>query len=79
MSFLRPKVNIPPPPPPPAPPPAAVVRPTNVVDTTKENMKTKKASARTAIMTGPQGLTTDAPIQYASLLGASKRTKQPGE
>ena len=76
MSFLRPKVNIPPPPPapPPPPPPAtvtpdAVVRPNTVVEATKKEMKKKKASIKTSQKTGPQGVTTDAPIEYKSLLG----------
>ena len=74
MSFLRPKVNIPPPPPAPPPPPPtvtprSVVRPDTVVDATKKEMKKKKATMKTSQVTGPQGVTTEAPVEYKSLLG----------
>tara|TARA_A100001515_G_scaffold88833_1_gene70591 strand:- start:245 stop:475 length:231 start_codon:yes stop_codon:yes gene_type:complete len=74
MSFLRPKVNIPPPPPAPPPPPptvtpSSVVRPDTVVDATKKEMKKKKATMKTSQKTGPQGVTTEAPVEYKSLLG----------
>ena len=74
MSFLTPKVNIPPPPPapPPAPAvvtPASVVRPNTVVEATKKEAKKNKASVKSSRKTGPQGLTTEAPVEYKSLLG----------
>lgn len=86
MGFLKPKVVVPPPPPPPPPPPAVpdpVVRPGTVVDATKENMtgdKAKsKANLKTNVKTSAQGVIDDAPLDYASLLGQSKRTKNPGD
>ena len=88
MSFLRPKIMMPPPVSAPPPPPAvvtpeAVVRPTDVVDATKDNMTgekaKKKSNQKTNVKTSAQGVMSEAPVQYASLLGASKRTKQPGD
>mgnify|MGYP003140072038 FL=1 len=72
MSFLTPKINIPPPPPAPPPPPPA---PDPVVDAPgTETEKTKKkqkgkATMKTSQKTGPQGVTTEAPVEYKSLLG----------
>tara|TARA_R110002073_G_scaffold196130_1_gene355197 strand:- start:48 stop:272 length:225 start_codon:yes stop_codon:yes gene_type:complete len=72
MSFLTPKVNIPPPAPPPPPPPAApapvVKAGTSEVEKTKKKNK-GKATMKTSQVTGSQGVTTDAPIEYKSLLG----------
>ena len=91
MGFLKPKVMTPPPPPPPPPPPAVpepvtpdpVVKPNTVVDATKEEMtgdKAKsKANLKTNVKTSAQGVMTDAPIEYASLLGQSGKTKKPGD
>ena len=39
----------------------------------------KKANQKTNVKTSAQGVMSDAPVQYASLLGASKRPKQPGD
>ena len=88
MSFLRPKIMMPPPVSAPPPPPAvvtpeAVVRPNDVVDATKDNMTgekaKKKSNQKTNVKTSAQGVMSEAPVQYASLLGASKRPKQPGD
>ena len=72
MSFLQPKVNIPPPPPPPPPPaptPDRVVKaPSGETEKTKKKQK-GKATMKTSQMTGPQGVTTEAPVEYKSLLG----------
>jgi len=72
MSFLQPKINIPPPPPPPppAPPTPAPVVKAGTSETEKTKSKQKdKATMKTSQVTGPQGVTTDAPIEYKSLLG----------
>ena len=72
MSFLTPKVNIPPPPsvpPPPPPAPDPVVRAgDSEVEKTKKKQK-GKATMKTSQKTGPQGVTTEAPVEYKSLLG----------
>ena len=71
MSFLTPKVNIPPPPPPAPPPPTPdpVVR-AGDSETEKTKKKQKgKATMKTSQKTGPQGVTTEAPVEYKSLLG----------
>lgn len=73
MSFLRPKISIPPPPPPPPPPPAAVVRPEKAVDSAKKEATKKKASVKTSVVTGPQGLIDEAPVEKASLLGSAAK------
>ena len=80
MGFLRPKMPaVPPAPPPPpvAPPtitPDAVVRPSNVVETTRERLTNKKRkNQKTSIMTSSRGVIEDAPIEYASLLGGAKK------
>ena len=77
MSFLTPKVSTPPPPPAPPPPvpvpavvtPDAAVRPNTVVEAAKKEAKKKKVNTKTNQKTGPQGLTTEAPVEYKSLLG----------
>ena len=77
MGFLRPKM----PPVPPAPPapvatvtPDAVVRPSNLVETTRERLTNKKRkNQKTSIMTSSRGVIEDAPIEYASLLGGTKK------
>lgn len=72
MSFLTPKVNIPPPPPAPPPPPPAPDPVVNAPGTETEKTKKKqtgKATMKTSQKTGSQGVTTDAPIAYKSLLG----------
>ena len=69
------------PPVPPAPPapvatvtPDAVVRPSNVVETTRERLTNKKRkNQKTSIMTSSRGVIEDAPIEYASLLGGTKK------
>lgn len=78
MSFLKPKISIPPPPPPPPPPPAvttpaSVVRPDKAVEAVKEEAKKKKASVKTSVVTGPQGLLQEAPVEKASLLGSAAK------
>tara|TARA_R100000734_G_C3318130_1_gene111969 strand:- start:242 stop:490 length:249 start_codon:yes stop_codon:yes gene_type:complete len=79
MGFLKPKVMMPPPPPPPPPPvaiPDPVVKPGKVVDATKKEMTgekaKKKANQKTNVKTSAQGVMTDAPIEYQSLLGQKK-------
>ena len=66
-----------PPPPPVIPPtitPDAVVRPSNVVETTRERLTNKKRkNQKTSIMTSSRGVIEDAPIEYASLLGGAKK------
>lgn len=91
MGFLKPKVMVPPPPPPPPPPvavpepvtPDPVVKPNTVVDATKEEMTgdkaKKKSNLKTSVKTSAKGVTTDAPIEYASLLGAAKPTNTGGQ
>jgi len=88
MGFLMPKVKMPAPAPAPPPPPAVVtpdpvVRPDTVVEATKERMTgegaQRKATMKTSIKTSSRGVLEDAPLQYASLLGGSKRTKNPGD
>jgi len=72
MSFLTPKVNIPPPPPPPAPPPPTPDPVVRAGDSETEKTKKKqkgKATMKTSQKTGPQGVTTEAPVEYKSLLG----------
>ena len=77
MGFLRPKM----PPVPPAPPapvatvtPDAVVRPSNLVETARERLTNKKRkNQKTSIMTSSRGVIEDAPIEYASLLGGTKK------
>ena len=69
------------PPVPPAPPapvatvtPDAVVRPSNLVETTRERLTNKKRkNQKTSIMTSSRGVIEDAPIEYASLLGGTKK------
>ena len=66
------------PPPPPAPvatvTPDAVVRPSNLVETTRERLTNKKRkNQKTSIMTSSRGVIEDAPIEYASLLGGTKK------
>lgn len=78
MGFLKPKMPpVPPPPPPPPAPtitPDAVVRPSNVVETTRERLTNKKRkNQKTSIMTSSRGVIEDAPIEYASLLGGAKK------
>lgn len=91
MGFLKPKVMVPPPPPPPPPPvavpepvtPDPVVRPNSVVDATKEKMTgdkaKKKSNLKTSVKTSAQGVMTDAPIQYSSLLGSSGNQNTGGQ
>ena len=76
MSFLSPSVPAPPPvePPPPAPPmdvvPDSVV---TSVDEVENKLKDRKRVSRNkTILTGSQGLLTEAPIEYKSLLGSNK-------
>lgn len=84
----------PPPPPPPSVPtpvvpeptitqPDPVVRPNTVVDATRREMTgeraQRKANMKTSVKTSSRGVLEDAPLQYASLLGGSKRTKNPGD
>lgn len=73
MSFLRPKVTVPPPPPPPPPPPAAVIRPGVAVEAAKKEAAKPRASRKTSVKTGPQGLLDEAPVAKASLLGSAKK------
>jgi hypothetical protein len=80
MGFLRPKMPAVPPAPPPPPAPVAtvtpdpVVRPSNVVDATRERLTNKKRkNQKTSIMTSPRGVIEDAPVEYASLLGGTKK------
>ena len=72
MSFLRPKINIPPPPPAPPPPPPTpdpvVKAPGSETEKTKKKQK-GKATMKTSQKTGAQGVTTEAPVEYKSLLG----------
>ena len=87
MGFLKPKVMTPPPPPPPPPPVRFLTRspqirwssPNTVVDAVKNEMTgekaSKKANLKTNVKTSAQGVMTDAPIEYASLLGQSGKTK----
>ena len=91
MGFLRPKIPAPPPLPPPPPAvavpdavtPDPVVRPQSVVSATKDELTgekaRKKASLKTSVKTTARGVLTDAPLQYASLLGQSKRVKAQGD
>ena len=78
MGFLKPKMPpVPPPPPPPPAPtitPDAVVRPSNVVEATRERLTNKKRkNQKTSIMTSSRGVIEDAPVEYASLLGGAKK------
>lgn len=72
MSFLRPKIMIPPPPSAPPPPPATpapVVRAGNTEVEKVQRKSKNKATMKTSQKTGSMGVTTDAPIEYKSLLG----------
>jgi len=80
MGFLKPKMPAIPPAPPPPPAPVAtvtpdpVVRPSNVVETTRERLTNKKRkNQKTSIITSSRGVIEDAPIEYASLLGGAKK------
>lgn len=76
MGFLSPKVQAPPPvePPPPAPPmdvvPDSVV--TSVDEVENKRKRANRVSRQSTILTGSQGLLTEAPIEYKSLLGSNK-------
>ena len=76
MSFLSPKVPAPPPvePPPPAPPmdvvPDSVV--TSVDEVENKRKRANRVSRQSTILTGSQGLLSEAPIEYKSLLGSNK-------
>ena len=76
MGFLNPKVPAPPPvePPPPAPPmdvvPDSVV--TSVDEVENKRKRANRVSRQSTILTGSQGLLTEAPIEYKSLLGSNK-------
>tara|TARA_R110002126_G_scaffold253812_1_gene396902 strand:+ start:220 stop:450 length:231 start_codon:yes stop_codon:yes gene_type:complete len=76
MGFLSPKVPAPPPvePPPPAPPmdvvPDSVV--TSVDEVENKRKRANRVSRQSTILTGSQGLLTEAPIEYKSLLGSNK-------
>jgi hypothetical protein len=76
MGFLNPKVPAPPPvePPPPAPPmdvvPDSVV--TSVDEVENKRKRSNRVSRQSTILTGSQGLLTEAPIEYKSLLGSNK-------
>ena len=39
----------------------------------KEEAKKKKASVKTSVVTGPQGLLQEAPVEKASLLGSAAK------
>ena len=73
MGFLSPKVPAPPPvePPPPAPPmdvvPDSVV--TSVDEVENKRKSKSRVSRQATILTGSQGLLTEAPIEYKTLLG----------
>jgi len=73
MSFLFPKVSVPPPPPiPPVPPPPAILAPDTTVETkVRQDMKRRKGRKAT-IATSGTGLTTEAEVSKASLLGSSE-------
>lgn len=74
MGFLNPKVPAPPPvePPPPAPPmdvvPDSAV--TSVDEVENKRKRANRVSRQKTILTGSQGLLTEAPIEYKSLLGS---------
>jgi hypothetical protein len=75
MGFLKPKVVAPPPPPP--PPPDPVVKPADVVSTEASKMREKlkdpkRVSRKKTIATSARGVTQDAPLEYASLMGSSR-------
>tara|TARA_R110000851_G_scaffold75994_1_gene167303 strand:+ start:395 stop:625 length:231 start_codon:yes stop_codon:yes gene_type:complete len=76
MGFLNPRVPAPPPvePPPPAPPmdvvPDSVV--TSVDEVENKRKRANRVSRQSTILTGSQGLLTEAPIEYKSLLGSNK-------
>ena len=76
MGFLSPSVPAPPPvePPPPAPPmdvvPDSVV--TSVDEVENKRKRANRVSRQSTILTGSQGLLTEAPIEYKSLLGSDK-------
>ena len=76
MGFLNPRVPAPPPvePPPPAPPmdvvPESVV--TSVDEVENKRKRANRVSRQSTILTGSQGLLTEAPIEYKSLLGSNK-------
>jgi len=76
MGFLNPSVPAPPPvePPPPAPPmdvvPDSVV--TSVDEVENKRKRANRVSRQSTILTGSQGLLTEAPIEYKSLLGSNK-------
>ena len=73
MGFLNPKVPAPPPvePPPPAPPmdvvPDSAVTSVDEVENKRKNAN--RVSRQSTILTGSQGLLTEAPIEYKTLLG----------
>jgi hypothetical protein len=51
-----------------------VVRPSNVVDATRERLTNKKRkNQKTSIMTSPRGVIEDAPVEYTTLLGGTKK------
>ena len=74
MGFLSPKVPAPPPvePPPPAPPmdvvPDSAVTSVDEVENKRKNAN--RVSRQSTILTGSQGLLTEAPIEYKTLLGS---------
>ena len=62
-----------PPPPPPPPPPAPAIKPQNPKE--RANVATQQAKKKgqaAAVVTGGQGLLTEAPTQKPSLLGQNK-------
>ncbi len=77
MSFLTPKVPAPPPvePPPPAPAVPDPVVPDSAVSAEGEvqsrRRNRKRVSRQSTILTGSQGLLTEAPVEYKSLIGRS--------
>lgn len=76
MSFLSPRVPAPPPVEPPPPPPPMDVVPDSVVTSVDEVENRRKMANRVSrsatILTGSQGLLTEAPLEYKSLLGSQK-------
>lgn len=71
MGFLSRRRS--PPPPPPAPPAPAIQSPTPVKAQTTAKQDTPGGVSRTPTMkTSARGVMSDAPLQYASLLGRSR-------
>jgi len=63
--------------------PEDVIRPDDVVKSPSMQAEArrknkKRATPKTSVKTGPQGVMTDAPLQYSTLLGSNKRTKSAG-